>query len=447
MTDLMPSPALLTDQYELTMVQAALRGGTADTRCVFEVFSRSLPRGRRYGVVAGLGRLLELIERFRFDEGQIAWLQAAGVVDEPTAGWLASYRFSGCIDGYAEGEVYHPHSPVLTVEGSFAECTVLETLILSVLNHDSAIATAAARMVGAAGNRPCIEMGSRRTQEDAAVAAARAAWIAGFASSSNLEAGRRWGVPTAGTAAHSFVLVHPDEQSAFTHQTEALGKATTLLVDTYDVERAIRTAVEVAGPDLGAVRLDSGDLGSLAHRVRALLDSLGATSTRIVVSGDLDEFGLAALSSAPVDGYGVGTSVVVGSGVPTAGFVYKLVAVGGDGGGAGDGEGGGGRGWRPVQKDSPGKRSFGGRKTAVRLYDDAEVAEVELVTVGDPPGQGRRLQQRWVSDGRLAVGADELSTAAARERCRASVAELPPDASKLSPGEPVLDVRLEGPPA
>jgi nicotinate phosphoribosyltransferase len=425
-------PALLTDRYELTMLQAALGSGAASTRCVFEVFARSLPHRRRFGVVAGLGRLLEQIEAFRFDEETLGWLAEAGVVDEATCAWLAAYRFGGDIDGYAEGEVYFPHSPVLTVSGEFAECVVLETLILSVLNHDSAIATAAARMVGAACGRPCIEMGTRRTHEVAAVAAARAAYIAGFASSSNLAAGQRWGVPTAGTAAHAFTLVHPDERTAFDAQIAALGKGTTLLVDTYDVETAIRTAVAEAGPDLGAVRLDSGDLTSLAQRARRLLDSLGATSTRIVVSGDLDEFGLAGLAAAPVDGYGIGTSVVVGSGAPTAGFVYKLVAVHDDDG------------WRPVEKRSPNKRSNGGRKTAVRLYDAAGVAETELVTAGEPPDEGRPLQRRWISGGGLAVPAEAVGTEAARDRCRNSIAELPDDAAKLSPGDPVLETRLEG---
>jgi len=426
------TPALLTDRYELTMVQATLGSGAAGTRCVFEVFARSLPHQRRYGVVAGLARLLEQIAEFRFDAETLDWLAGAGVVDESTCEWLASYSFAGDVDGYAEGEVYFPFSPVLTVTGGFAECVVLETLVLSVLNHDSAIATAAARMITAAAGRPCIEMGTRRTHEVAAVAAARAAYIAGFATTSNLAAGRRWGVPTAGTAAHSFTLVHPDEKAAFAAQIEAFGPGTTLLVDTFDVDAAIRTAVEQAGPELGAIRLDSGDLGSLAHRARRLLDALGATRTRIVVSGDLDEFGLAGLAAAPVDGYGIGTSVVTGSGAPTAGFVYKLVAID-------DGDG-----WRPVEKRAPGKHSIGGRKTAVRTYDAAGVAECECVTVGRPPEGGRALQRRWMTGGGLAVDTGELATERARERCRAAIAELPDDATKLSPGEPVLDIRLEG---
>ena len=180
------TPALLTDHYELTMLQGALRSGAAHRRSVFEVFTRRLPEGRRYGVTAGTGRVLEAALAFRFDEAQLAFLDRAGVVDDATVRWLADYRFHGSISGYPEGECYFPGSPILTVEGSFAECVVLETVILSILNHDSAIAAAASRMVSAAAGRPCIEMGSRRTHEHAAVDSARAAYLAGFASTSNL---------------------------------------------------------------------------------------------------------------------------------------------------------------------------------------------------------------------------------------------------------------------
>ncbi|MGH8965310.1 MAG: nicotinate phosphoribosyltransferase, partial [Actinomycetes bacterium] len=251
LVDLGDGTALLTDRYELTMLQAALRSGTADRRAVFEVFARSLPAGRRYGVIAGTGRLLDAIERFRFDAAELDFLTSNGVVDEPTAAWLEKYRFTGDVWGYAEGDCYFPESPILVVEGTFAEAVLLETLALSVLNHDCAIASAASRMVRAAQGRPIIEMGSRRAHERAAVASARAAYVAGFATTSNLEAGRLYGVPTAGTSAHSFTLLHDSERHAFEAQLAAMGESTTLLVDTYDVERAVRTAVELAGPSLG----------------------------------------------------------------------------------------------------------------------------------------------------------------------------------------------------
>lgn len=430
----MTQRGLRTDHYELTMLQAALRSGAASRRCVFEVFTRSLAGRRRYGIAAGLGRFLTALPEFRFDEDSLSFLAETAVVDEPTCEWLSSYRFSGSIDAYAEGEAYFPGSPVVVIEGTFAECVVLETLVLSMLNHDSAIASAAARMVCAAGDRPCIEMGSRRTHEEAAVATARAAYLAGFATTSNLAAGRLYGVPTTGTAAHAFTLVHDDEPSAFAAQVESLGKSTTLLVDTYDVEHGIRTAVSITGPELGAIRLDSGDLLSQAHRARALLDELGASQTRIVVTSDLDESSIARLAAAPVDAYGVGTSVATGSGVPTAGFVYKLVARE-----TSDG-------WRPVEKRSVGKGSRGGRKWPARKFA-GNVAVAEHIWVGTEPSplDGERpLLVPVVRDGEVIVPAD---LAAARERCRRSIAELPPEAMKLSEGDPAIETIYEEAPA
>jgi nicotinate phosphoribosyltransferase len=419
------SSALLTDHYELTMVQAARQAGTADRRTVFELFPRRLPEGRRYGVVAGVGRALDALEAFRFDAAALASLE--GVVDPDTLEWLGSYRFSGDIWGYAEGEAYFPYSPLLVVEGTFAEAVLLETVLLSVYNHDSAIASAASRMILAAGDRPCIEMGSRRTHEQAAVAAARAAYVAGFDATSNLAARAAYGVPSAGTAAHAFTLLHDAEADAFRAQVQSLGVGTTLLVDTYDVAEAVRLAVEVAGTGLGAVRLDSGDLGEIAREVRAQLDGLGATGTRIVVTSDLDEHAIAALAAAPVDAYGVGTQLVTGSGHPTCGFVYKLVAREGE-----DGE------LVSVAKRSKDKPSVGGRKYALRRRTPGGVAEAEVVGVGEPPaddGDDRPLLVPLVRDGEV-VGRTTLDQA--RTRHRASLAELPRAVTMMSAGEPVI---------
>ncbi len=420
------STALLTDHYELTMLQAALESGAAGRRAVFEVFARHLPGGRRYGVVAGTGRVLDALERFRFGDEEIRHLRP--IVNDETIDFLAGYRFGGDVYGYPEGECYFPGSPIMVVEGTFGEAVLLETLILSILNHDSAIAAAASRMTHAAGRRPIIEMGSRRTHEEAAVAAARAAYLAGFASTSNLMAGHRYGVPTAGTAAHAFTLVHDDERAAFQAQLASLGTDTTLLIDTYDVDAAVRTAVELAGDKLGAVRIDSGDLRIAALRVRRTLDELGATHTRIVVTGDLDEYAIAALAAAPVDGYGVGTSLVTGSGAPTAAMVYKLVAR----------EDAGGR-LRPVAKRSVGKPSRGGRKEAFRLLDGGTAVSEVVTTAGRPPETGghraRRLLTRLVANGEI-VGREQLADA--RERHRAAIAELPPTALHLTPGDPAV---------
>jgi nicotinate phosphoribosyltransferase len=426
---------LLTDHYELTMIRAAIEGGTAQRRAVFETFARQLPPGRRYGVVAGTGRFLDALASFRFGPEELDFLQGSGVIDDPTAAFLASYRFSGNIWGYAEGELYFPGSPILIVESTFAEAVVLETLALSIFNHDCAIASAAARMVTAAGRRPIIEMGSRRTHEIAAVAAARAAYIAGFASSSNLRAGRQYGVPTAGTSAHAFTLVHDDERQAFCVQLEALGMDTTLLVDTYDVPTAVRTAVELAGSSLGAVRIDSGDVAEVATRVRAQLDSLGATATRIVVTGDLDEYAIAALADAPVDGYGVGTALVTGSGAPTASLVYKLVARS-----AGNGP------VLPVAKKSVGKPTIGGRKWAARILDESGAAVSEVVSAAEfraQPGL-RPLLRQLVRDGEI-IGAEPLS--AARNRHSRVLAELPVQARNNSTGGPAIPTVFETQPS
>ncbi len=432
----MDSTAFLTDHYELTMVQAALASGQAHRHSVFELFGRRLPAGRRYGVVAGTGRVLDAVEAFRFDETQLRFLSEHQVVDARTREWLASYAFTGNLWGYGEGEVYFPGSPLLVVESSFAEAVVLETMLLSILNFDSAVASAASRVITAAEGRPCIEMGSRRTHELSAVAAARAAYIAGFDTTSNLQAGQQYGVPTRGTAAHSFTLLHDTERDAFVAQVESLGRDTTLLVDTYDITEAVRAAVDIAGPDLGAVRIDSGDLGVLARQVRAQLDALGATKTRIVVTGDLDEFAVAGLAAAPVDGYGVGTSLVTGSGHPTCGFVYKLVSRAAST--SPDGP------MVAVAKRSTDKISIGGRKWALRRRDSAGVAETEVVGIDQEPvddGNDRPLLRALVRDGEI-VGREPLL--AARERHRAALAELPVESRKLSRGEPAIETEYVG---
>lgn len=430
------STALLTDHYELTMVDAALQAGTAHRRSVFELFARRLSGARRYGVVVGTGRLLEAIERFRFTDAELSFLREQRVVSDRTLDWLADFRFSGHIWGYPEGEVFFPGSPLLTVESSFAEGVLLETLALSILNADSAVGTAASRMVHAAAGKPLAEMGSRRTGEYSAVAAARAAYIAGFTATSNLEAGRSHGIPTMGTAAHSFTLLHDTEREAFAAQVAALGTDTTLLVDTYDIDQGVRTAVDVAGVDLGAVRIDSGDLPVVVRRVRHLLDELGATRTRITVTNDLDEHTVAALAASPVDSFGVGTSVVVGSGTPTMGMVYKLVAHE-DATGA----------WVSVAKKSAEKASVGGRKSVRRAFGADGAAAKELILLGDGPGgapeaddaAGREVLVPLIVDGAVQPGfTGRDGIAAARERHRASVSELPLVAMSLTRGDPAI---------
>ena len=440
---MLTSSALLTDRYELTMLQAARHSGVADRQAVFEVFARSLPAGRRYGVFAGTGRLLERILDFKFHEDELNFLAENKVVDAETLNWLANYKFNGSISGYREGELYFPHSPVLTVEASFAEAVVLETVVLSVLNFDTAVASAAARMTSVAAGRNLAEMGSRRVSEIAAVAAARAAYIAGFSATSNLEAGRSWGIPTMGTAAHAFTLVHDTEEAAFRAQIETFGTATTLLVDTYNIEQGVRKAIEVAGTNLGAVRIDSGDLAIEVAKVRALLDDLGAKNTRITVTNDLDEYAIAALAAVPVDAYGVGTSVATGSGAPTAGFVYKLVSHQSP-----SGE------WINVAKTSAHKANLAGRKTAVRRHDSNGVATAELVhaqtsaevasgSEAQPGAFDRNLIVDIIVDGAI----DEkfvgiAGTQNARAHHAEAIKAMPAQALRLTRGEPGISTLL-----
>jgi nicotinate phosphoribosyltransferase len=424
------STALFTDRYELTMIDAAMREGRAERRCVFEVFSRRLHAGRRYGVFAGIGRLIDAIESFRFDDEIVSWLSSEKVVSTEALEYLSTYRFSGDIRGYREGELFFPGSPVLEVEGTFAEAVILETIVLSILNYDSAVATAASRMATAADGKPLIEMGSRRTSEGSGVAAARAAFIAGFAATSNLEAGRTWGIPTRGTSAHSFTLLHDSEEEAFRAQVEAFGTDTTLLIDTFDIPSAVETAIRVAGPSLGAVRIDSGDLPSLVRSVRAQLDSLGATGTKIVVTNDLNENTIASLRGAPVDVFGVGTAVVTGSGAPAAGMVYKLVE-------HQDAAGN----WVAVSKRSPEKQNPAGRKVAHRRLVDG-IATEEVVDLGpkdSTDGSGRPLIHDVITNGvirneyRGATG-----VARARDHHAIALAELPAAGRRLSPGDPAI---------
>lgn len=426
------STALHTDRYELTMLEAGLRDGTAHRHCTFEVFARRLPGGRRFGVVAGAGRLLALLRDFRFGDGELRYLRDERIVDRETLAFLEGFRFTGSITGYQEGELYFPGSPVLSVEGSFAETIMLETLVLSVLNHDSAVATAAARMSIAAGDRPLAEMGSRRAGEESAIAAARAAYLTGFHATSNLAAGRAWGIPTMGTAAHAWMLLHEREEDAFRSQLEALGIGTTLLVDTYDTYEGVRTAIRVAGTGLGGVRIDSGDLPTVAAAVRAQLDALGATATKITVTSDLDEYAIAALAASPVDAYGVGTSLVTGSGSPTAGMVYKLVArQGADGS------------WVPVAKTSADKSSHGGRKTAVRTLDrgtaTSEVLRIESVNGAAASDTARPLQTPMVIAGEIDTsfeGPEGLR--AGRAHHRRVRGELPVRGLALSRSDPAI---------
>lgn len=421
------STSFLTDRYEFTMLQAAIENGKAFDHTVFELFARRLPRGRRYGVVGGTNRAIEAVENFRFTTEQIAHLEADPLIHETTVEFLRNYKFNGTIVGLAEGDLYFPYTPILTVEGTFADAVILETVLLSILNHDSAVASAAARMVQAADGIPIIEMGSRRTHEIAAVDSARVAYAVGFSHTSNMEAGEKYGVPTTGTSAHAWTLLHNTEKEAFSAQIAALGVSTTLLVDTYDIEQGIRNAVEVAGTDLGGVRIDSGDLIEETVKARALLDSLGAVNTKIVVSSDIDEYSITEMvaAGAPINGVGAGTRVVTGSGHPTAGMVYKIVSR--------DEQGV----MVPVAKKASGKNSVGGFKHTFRTFKTREDGTREMIgefyTVdGEIPTDAVPTQVTFVRDG---VFTARETLDGIRKFHAETVATLPVDALLTTDGE------------
>ncbi len=375
---------LLTDKYELTMLEGFIGAGIQDRRAQYELFGRKLPTGRRFGVVGGSERAVEAVMGFRFQDEDLKFL--GEFLNDDVLSYLADYRFSGNVRGYREGDYWFPFSPLLTVESTLGEATVLETLLLSIFNYDSAVGSAASHISLVAGGTPLMEFGSRRTSEQSAVFAARMAYICGFSSTSNLEAGRRFGVPVFGTSAHAFTLAFRDERKAFEAQVKSFGVGTTVLVDTYDIEQGVVNAVEVAGTKLGGVRIDSGDPFVVVPEVRAQLNSLGAWDTKIVLSGDLNADMVARIVAAglPVDSFGVGSSVVTGDGFPAAGFVYKLVSVEDEDGSM----------VSVAKKASGGKKSIGGAKRAYREFDSSwNVVAEHLLTVGSSV----EVDPLWVS--------------------------------------------------
>lgn len=425
----METTAFLTDKYEVTMLQAMLRAGRADHRAVFDLFARRLPKGRRYGIVGGVGRVVEAVKNFRFTDEQIAYLEADPIIDEATVNYLRNYKFRGIIVGQPEGSLYFPNTPIITVIGTFADCVLLETLLLSIMNHDSAVMSAASRMVTAAEGMPMIEMGSRRTSETGAIAAARAAYIAGFNATSNLQAGHLYQIPTTGTSAHAYTLAYgPDgEEQSFYDQMVALGIDTTILVDTYNIPEGIRRAVHaantlgVSGP--GGIRIDSGDLHKETVNARALLDSLGAIDTKIVLSSDIDEYTISEMKErgTPVDAVGAGTRVVTGSGAPTAEMVYKLVQINDT----------------PVSKRAEGKASTGGIKVTYREFHEDGTMAGEFFKVGTtsaPFTSSQHPTQILLVDGQGDYFHQE-DIEVSRARHREQVAYLPESARLILAGD------------
>lgn len=426
------SYALQTDRYELTMLDALVQAGRAEKRSVFEVFSRDLPNGRPFGVFSGINRFLPKIDHFSFDDEILRFLKEEKIVSKDTLDYLSSFRFNGDITSYHEGEIYFPNSPVVTVEATLGEALLLETLILSTINFDSAISSAAVRIVLAAKGKFVMEAGSRRVDPEAAVNAARAAYIGGAHVTSNLEAGRKWGIPTAGTASHAFTLSFPSELEAFENQSKYLSENSIFLVDTYDIETGIRNAVKASNSKLKGIRIDSGDLVAASKTARKLLDELGAPQAQIMVSGDLDEFKILDLSQAPIDAFESGHKLVTGSGAASAGFVYKLVAteshpktekmV-------------------PVEKKSEGKRSLGGKKIAKRKlrFDGIAIEEsifLDQSVVQNTLGNAYRdLQSQIMRSGEYD---DLLTVDDARNHLIKTISEIPDEIRLRVNDEPAV---------
>lgn len=417
------STAFKTDAYELTQAYAYYKQGLTDRKAVFEVFARRLPEGRRYGVVSGTNRLLEAIQEFRFTPEQISYLKENTNFSQDFLEYLSNYSFNGEIIGYQEGDVYFPYSPILTVKGTFIDSVLLETITLSILNHDSAVSSAATRMVAAAKGKPLLEMGTRRTDDDAAVHSARAAYLSGFAGTSNLEASHKYGIPFIGTSAHAFTLAFQTELESFQAQIEALGEETTLLVDTYNIQEGIKNAVKAGGKKLGGIRIDSGDLQEETINARKLLDKIGNKNTKIVLSSDIDEYSINELidRNIPVDSIGAGTRVVTGSGHPTASMVYKLVEI----------ENNEGK-MLPVAKKSDSKQSIGGQKHAYRQYKDGKLFK-EVFTTDKRRPEGFTPVQRLLYDGKPIF--TELENV--RKFHQETIEKLPKEALLISAGKPL----------
>ncbi len=421
----MSSPARLTDRYQLTMLAAYAESGHAGRRAVFELFVRRLPSSRRFLLACGLGRALALLDGLAFTPGDLARFDRDPVLG-PALGrprvraLFEGLRFSGRVFAVPEGRVAFPGEPLVRVEGTLAEAQLVETLLLSIVNHDTRVASKCARIALAARGRPCLEFGTRRAHEQAAVDAARAAYIAGFAGTSNEEAGERWGVPVTGTMAHSYVLAHAadagedGEREAFASYAALFGDATTCLVDTFDPLRGVERAAEHVGGALRGVRLDSGDLLALSRGARERLDRAGLDRAGVVLSDDLDELKIAALldAGAPVSAFGVGTMAVATPDTPSLGAVYKLVALE-DASGA----------MVAVQKRAPGKGSSAAPKQVHRQgFED-------VVGLATEAGEGEPLLVEALGPG----AAYDRSTEAARARAQADLAALPEALRSLAP--------------
>lgn len=428
----MPTSVLATDLYQITMAAGYDHARIAGLS-TFELFVRRLPPRRGYLVAAGLEQALAFLESLRFTADEIAYLRSVpsltGVPPRFFDEVLPAFRFRGDVWAVREGEPVFAGEPLLRVTAAAAEAQVVETALLALITFPTSISSKAARIVHAAAGRSVAEFGSRRAHGlEAALHAARAAYLAGCGSTSNVEAGYRFGIPISGTMAHAWVMTFERELDAFRAYLDLFGERTTLLIDTYDTVQAARD-ITAAGLKPAAVRLDSGDLLELSRHVRRVLDEGGLSGTRILASGDLDEDRVDALVSAgaPIDAFGVGTALSTSSDSPALGGVYKLVEVE--------------RGGRmvPVAKLSAGKRTLGGAKQVWRVARDGTALRDWIGLAGEPaPEGGRPLLRHVMTGGRRIVEDPPLPEL--REACLHAVAELPASVRRLT-GWEEFDVR------
>lgn len=425
------SSALLTDFYQLTMGHAYFKLGMNDT-AVFELFVRRLPPTRRFLIAAGLEQVLQYLEDLRFERADIEYLSSLGTLPADFLDHLATLRFTGSVHAMPEGTPFFANEPILRITAPILEAQLVESRVLNLLHFQTLIASKAIRCVLAARGRRLVDFGMRRAHgAEASLLAARAAYLAGFASTATTEAGRQFGVPLSGTMAHSFVEAHDREADAFRNFAEARGGPTSLLIDTYDTERAARRVVELARglraacspARIQAVRIDSGDLAAQALAVRRLLDAHECKDIEIVVSGNLDEQRIAALleARAPVDAFGVGTSLDTSSDVPALDIAYKLQEYAG----------------RARRKRSPGKQTWPGAKQVYRGREASGSLCGDSITLADEAHAGEPLLLEVMHRGRRTVASPTL--AQIRQQCNARVAELPAGLRELGEAAGVSD--------
>jgi nicotinate phosphoribosyltransferase len=416
--------ALLADLYELTMAASYHEHRPRD-RATFDLFVRRLPPERSFLIFAGLESAVFYLTHLAFGPEAIRYLRGTGLFPPRFLAYLGRLRFRGDVDAMPEGTVFFPNEPVLRVTGTLIEAQIVETFLLNAVNFQTLVASKAARVVAAAGGRPVVEFGQRRAQgADAAVKAARSAWIAGCAGTSSVLAGQLYGLPVYGTMAHSFVQAYASELEAFRAFAESYPDGTTLLIDTYDTVEGARRAGLVArelarrGKRLGGVRLDSGDLVDLSRRVRRVLDAQGLRRVEIFASGNLTEARIAEVlrRGAPIDAFGVGTDLVVSGDAPSLDTVYKLSEVER-----------GGR-WWPALKLSPGKQTYPGRKQVRRRERDGRFAG-DLLALEGEAAPGRALLTPVLRGGKLVAPLPTL--AEVRRRAARQVAALPPRLTRL----------------